>query len=217
MKVPRMPRVLDCATLAIIAVLLYAGWVWLVERVEVPPGKVLVRVHYWGHNLPEGELLAPDESYKGVMLDVWMPGRYFLNPFIWGYELHDLVEVKPDECLVLTRNYGKEIPKDRLASGDFLAGEGERGIVREVLLPGSHPLNPHAYSWQRVRAVQIHADQVGVKTLKVGKDPKELKDKIPLGKGLYVVEDGYRGVQQQPVPNGTYYLNPWVEAITPVE
>ena len=29
--------------------------------------------------------------------------------------------------------------------------------------------------------------------------------------------DGYRGVQQQTCPAGTYYLNPYVESITPVE
>src|SRR5262249_28070463 len=144
---------------------------------------------------------------------------YFLNPLIWGHELQDMVQVKADECLVLTRKFGKEIPKERLGAGDFLAREGEKGIVAKPLLPGSHPVysNSHAYSVQRFGAVQVHADQVGVKTLKVGKDPKDLKDKIELGKGLFVVSAGYRGVQQEPVPNGTYYLNPWVESITPVE
>src|SRR5262245_10518055 len=112
MKVSRLPRALFWPGLIISAALLYLWWVWLVERVEVPPGKVLVRIHYWGENLPEGELIAPDESYKGVMLDVGMPGRYFLNPFIWGHELHDMVQVKADECMVLTRKFGKEIPKE---------------------------------------------------------------------------------------------------------
>ena len=33
----------------------------------------------------------------------------------------------------------------------------------------------------------------------------------------YVVPDGYRGVQETVVSNGSYYINPYVEAITPVE
>jgi regulator of protease activity HflC (stomatin/prohibitin superfamily) len=203
--------------LAALAAVLYGGWVWLFERIEVPPGKVLVRIHKWGKNLPEGELVAPDESYKGVMKDVWMPGRYFLNPLFWDCELHDLVQVKNDECLVLTRKYGRDIPKERLEAGDFLARDDEKGIVGEVKLPGSHPLNRYAYKWDAVPAVNVRADQVGVKTLRVGKDPRELKEKIELGKGLYVVDAGYRGVQKDTVPSGTYYLNPSVEAITPVE
>jgi hypothetical protein len=213
----RLPRLVLWPCFVAAGLLLYLGWVWFVERVEVPPGKVLVRIHYWGKDLPEGELIAPDESYKGVMPEVGMPGRYFLNPLFWGHELHDLVQVKADECLVLTRKYGQPIAKEQLAAGNFLAREGEKGIVEEPLKPGSHPLNPYAYSWQRVPAVQVRVDQVGVRTLKVGKDPKELRERLELGEGLYVVAAGYRGVQQEPVPNGTYYINPWVESITPVE
>ena len=200
-------------------VLGYGGWVWLFERIEVPPDKVLVRIHKWGKNLPEGELVAPDESYKGVMLDVWMTGRYFLNPLIWDTELKDLVSIGPDECGVVMRRYGKDIPKERLAAGDFLARDGEKGIAREVLMPGSHKdqSNTYAYTLQRVKAIQVKANEVGVKTLKVGKDPRELRDKVKLGAGLYVVPDGYRGIQQEVVRSGTYYLNPFVESILPVE
>lgn len=211
------PRLALWLGLAGIAVLMYVGWVWVVERVEVPPGKVLVRIHKWGKNLPEGELVAPDSSYKGVLLTVDLPGRYFLNPLFWDYELHDLVRVPTDHCLVLTRRYGADIPADRIAAGDFLAQDGEKGIVRDVLLPGDHRLNRYAYSWEMVPAVQIKADEVGVRTLKVGRDPAELKDKMDLGKGLYVVRAGYRGVQQEHVRPGTYYINAHVEAIAPVE
>jgi regulator of protease activity HflC (stomatin/prohibitin superfamily) len=36
-------------------------------------------------------------------------------------------------------------------------------------------------------------------------------------KSVYTVPKGYRGVQQEPVPPGTYYLNPYVENIVPVD
>ena len=59
-------------------VLFYPGGLfdWVFSRVEVPPGRYLVRIHRWGKDLPEGknysdgEILAPDETYKGVMADV---------------------------------------------------------------------------------------------------------------------------------------------------
>jgi hypothetical protein len=59
-------------------------WHWEVERIEVPPGKFLVRIHRWGKNLEEGEIIAKDASYKGVMLDVLPEGRHFLNPIFWS-------------------------------------------------------------------------------------------------------------------------------------
>src|SRR5208283_1433447 len=114
------------------------GWYWIVERVEVPSGKFVVLVHRWGNDLPENVMLAPDESYKGVMLKVLPEGRWFVNPLFWGYELRDLVTVPPGTCLVLCRKYGKDLPKERLAEGLFLVGsqedgQEEKGILREVL------------------------------------------------------------------------------------
>jgi regulator of protease activity HflC (stomatin/prohibitin superfamily) len=190
-------------------------WLWEVERIEVPPGKFLVLVHRWGRDLPEGDIVAPDDSYKGVMLEVRAEGRHFLNPLFWGHQVHDMIDVPKDQCLVLTQLYGAEIPYERIARGDILAGPNERGIVKDVKGPGSYRLNPYAYSWTQHKAVEVRGDQVGVRCLKVGKDPRTLP--ADPQRGAYVVPDGYRGVQQGLVPSGTYYVNPFVETITPVE
>ncbi len=55
---------------AVALMLVYQIWLWEIERVEVPPGKFLVLVHRWGKNLDEGQIVAPDDSYKGVMFEV---------------------------------------------------------------------------------------------------------------------------------------------------
>ncbi len=194
---------------------LYLFWIWVVERVEVAPGYYLVKIHRWGKNLPEDTILAPDESYKGVQKDVLQAGRYFLNPIFWSYEVHKLIEVPPGQCLVLTRKFGKEIPAERLARGEILAAEDEKGIVEKPLGTGKHPLNPYAYEWKLENAIEIKAEQVGVRTLKVGKDPRSLP--LAQRKNPYVVPVGYRGVQEEAVTTGTYYINSYVESIVPVE
>ena len=196
-------------------------WHWEIARVDVPTDKYIVLVHRWGKDLPEDEIVAPDDSYKGVMLEVKQEGRHFVNPLFWGYEIHDIIKVPTGKCLVVTRKFGKHIPDERLSQGDVLALpgqqelDGERGILRDTRKPGDYRLNPYAYKWELVDAVEIGPDQVGVRTLKVGKDPRNLT--FDPAKPRYVVPDGYQGVQQSPVSNGTYYLNPYVETITPVE
>jgi regulator of protease activity HflC (stomatin/prohibitin superfamily) len=198
-------------------------WHWEVERIEVPSGKFLIRIHKWGRDLAEGEIIAPDESYKGVMLEVLPEGRHFLNPLFWSHEIAEMVSVPPGECLVLTRKFGKDIPPERITGdGDILAAhdannpqQGERGIVREVLTPGSYRLNKYAYAWESRKAVEIKINQVGVRTLKVGKDPSKLRSDA--NRSSYVVPAGYRGIQEETVPPGTYYLNDYVESIGPVE
>jgi hypothetical protein len=206
---------LAIAGVLLAAVLAYEFWVWVVERVEVPPNKFLVRIHLWGQDLPVGDILAPNDSYKGIQQEVLAEGRHFLNPLFWSYEVHPVLEVPVGKCAVLTRTFGKEISSDRLERGEFLAEEDERGIVAAPLLPGRYRINPHGYKVDLFDAVQIGAGEVGVRTLKVGKDPRGLPGGV--GRGPYVVPDGFRGVQEKPVSNGTYYLNPYAESIVPVQ
>ncbi len=207
---------LVAAVVAVLGLLiLYQFWQWEVERVEVPPGKFLVRIHRWGKDLAPDQIVAPDDSYKGVMEELLPEGRHFLNPLFWSYEVHDLVTVQPNKCLVLTRKAGKPISPERLTAGEVVAREGEQGLVAEVLTPGSYRLNPYVYDWEEKPAVEIKYEQIGVRTTKVGKDARELPAEA--GRGRYVVPRGYRGVQKDPVPSGTYYLNPYIESITPVE
>jgi len=86
--------------------------------------------------------------------------------------------------------------------------------VREVLLPGKYYINPHAYDVTEQSAVEIHENEVGVRTLLWGKDPRELK---VAGGNVYVVPDGYRGVQEKPISPGNYYVNPYVEKFVPID
>jgi hypothetical protein len=200
--------------LAAALLLLQQFWHWEIERQEVPPNHFLVRVHLWGQDLDPDEIIALDNDHKGVMLDVLPEGRHFLNPAIWSYEVHQARIVPTGKCLVQTRKYGKKIPPERLARGEFLAGPDERGIVPEVLLPGKYYINPYAYDMAEQGALEIHHYQVGVRTLLWGKDSRELKG---ANRSVYVVSEGYRGVQEKPVPPGTYYFNPYVERIVPID
>jgi regulator of protease activity HflC (stomatin/prohibitin superfamily) len=210
------------AALVLALFVAYEFWHWVVERVEVPAGQFLVRIHLWGEDLDEDTIIAPDGDHKGVMLAELPEGRHFLNPLAWSYERHNMLEVPVGKCAVLTRRYGARIPPERVARGDFLAGDGERGILRDPLLQGKFRINPHAYKVELFDAVQIRAGEVGVRTLKVGKDPRELLVNDPrraAGRepSPYVVPDGFRGVQEKELSAGIYYINPYVESIVPVQ
>src|SRR5262245_32704485 len=86
-------------SVAVVALLIVQQfWRWEVERVEVPAGKFLVRVHRWGKDLKPDQLLAPDDSYKGVMEEPLPEGRHFLNPIFWSYEIKDMTTVPTGKC-----------------------------------------------------------------------------------------------------------------------
>jgi len=202
--------------------LLCGAWVWFAWRVEVPPGHYMVVVSLWGKDLPDGEILAPDENYKGIRQEVRPEGRYWLNPLAYRHEIYPVIRVDSGKCLVLTRLHGKQISAERLARGEILAEDGERGVLREVLKEGSYRFNPYAYHWDIVDTVKVGADEVGVRTLKVGKNsadlvpPRWYEPYYRVRTLSYLVPAEYRGVQATPVSPGVYYLNPHVESIVPV-
>ncbi len=210
--------------------LLYQFWVWEVERVEVPPGEFLVVTSLWGKELPSGEVVAPNESYKGIQLRTRPDGRHFINPVLYTYERHKVVVVPAGQCLVLTRKYGNVIDAEKLQRGEVLvegnekplkwdpqtqSWNGERGIIREPLGPGNYYLNPLAYDWTLHPQVSIHPQQVGVCVLKAGKDPANLDKNQRTSP--YLVPEGYRGVQEKPVAPADYPVNPFAKSIIPVD
>jgi regulator of protease activity HflC (stomatin/prohibitin superfamily) len=210
--------------LLLLAVVGGVGWglfMWVYARVEVEPDTFLVVTNRWGRALPDGELVAPDASYKGIQRRVLSEGRHFLNPFLHTVERHPVVKVPEKLCAVLIRKSGTEVSSERKTRGEYLAHgaldleaagrPGERGIIEQVLGPGKYRLNPHVYDVQIVPAVEVESQQVGVKVLLWGGDPP--KDKA----GAYIVADGHRGVQRSIVPSGTHYINPYVARIVPVD
>lgn len=221
-------RAVVIAGSAIVAlVVAVQAWYWMVERIEVPAGHFLVVVNLWGKDLEEGQIIAPDSSYKGVQRKTLAEGRHFLNPLFFTHELHKVLTVPEGKAAVLTRKTGKEISPERKRAGEYLARgkfksnedepddvEPERGILPQILLPKTYRINPYEYDVELIPAVVIGASQVGVRTLKYGKDPRELgKERL----SFYTVPEGFRGVQEKPLTQGVHYVNPYVESITIVD
>ena len=51
-------------------------------QVEIPEGKLGVRIRMYGEDLPAGELIAWKENAKGHRAEVLHPGRYPINAIV---------------------------------------------------------------------------------------------------------------------------------------
>ena len=213
------PRNVRIGAILVFAVVLFSGfWTWVIERTNVPAGQFMVLIHKWGKELGPDEIIAPSDSHKGVLLKTLGPGTYFINPLFYDSEVYPVIKVPAGNCLVQVRKFGRPLP-----AGQILAHEnpddaldGERGVLPNLLLPGSYEINPYAYDVKLPgQVVEVNASEVGVRTLKVGKDPATLTPDQRTSE--YTVPTGYRGLQREPLPQETYYVNPFVEAIYTVD
>ena len=126
-------------------------WEWqVVPQVEIPEGKLGVRIRMYGDDLAAGELIAWKENQKGIVPEVLRPGRYPINAWVdrqrerlvQNYaeivELHDPVTI-PAGYKGLITDLTAPMPKQ---ANELLSAKGERGVQSETLEPGTYYLNP---------------------------------------------------------------------------
>jgi hypothetical protein len=158
--------------------------------------------------LPAGEKIA-GPGQKGIQRDTLGPGRYFFNPWVWNWELHDLVEVSAGDPAswkeyyaeaaadtafpaiegswpqvgILVNKVGKLAPVET-----EVVDEGYQGVQKQVLTPGTYRINPYVYEVKTVLATIIPLGCCGVVTSQLGEMP-----------GVETVEEASVGPDGQPV------------------
>ncbi|MFK8115496.1 MAG: SPFH domain-containing protein [Rubripirellula sp.] len=198
-------------------------WVFVYCRIEVPSRKIAVLTKKTGQELTnEMEIVTAEQSelFKGIHEHPLTEGRYFYNPWKWDWDIVDQVEVPENRLGVRVRLYG-----DDLDYGNLIATQGnQKGIMAEVLRPGRHPLNaivfesgtqPKPDRDNYIELVELHKPVIipagfkGVVTLlsaPLDDDPNRL-----------IVNAGSRGVQQDTLNPGVYYINPYVKRVSLVD
>jgi len=212
-KRPALPPVVGAMSglfTLVVAVFVLFIFIWFFCRIEPGGGQIAVLIHKTGKNLPASQVMAQEPNQKGIQLDVLSEGRYFRNPYSWGWEVHSMTDIPAGQLGVVTRLYGND-----LAAGKILAEEGTKGIVSDVLTPGKYRINPYAKQVELFDAIRIRPGHVGVKTLLVGDDV--LNSDLPAEqRNTFLIVDGLKGVVAEVIDPGTYYLNPYVVNVVEV-
>ncbi len=134
------------------------GWDWdVVPQVEIPPGKLGVRIRLYGDDLKYGKIIAEKETDKGIVPNVLRPGRYAINAivvdgvtkelispqrekdnFVEIIELYDPVKIPAGYRGVLTLLQA-DMPDD---PNVLLVENGKRGPQKESYQEGTKFVNP---------------------------------------------------------------------------
>src|SRR6185503_17165044 len=194
--------------------------------------KALKLTHKFGQPLPADLIAVPRDAsgYKGVHEELLGPGRYFLNPVSYDWELVDLVTISPGEPSkwewdaygrmkdpetapkigLLSSRQGKTAP-----AGMEVVDVGYKGIQKEVLTPGVYKINPHVQEVTILPAVVVPPGSVGVVTRLVGKNDGQNASTQAGGDGFarIVADASQRGVLRDVLQPGVYYKNPRVEKV----
>lgn len=134
-------------------------WDWSIyPMVEIPEGKMGVRVRLYGDPLPYAAFVATKDNEKGIVQDVLRPGRYPLNAvvkvdgkivsprenddYVEVVELHDPITI-PAGFKGIVTNLAGPIPEK---PNELLVETGMRGAQKATLEPGTYYMNPYMYN-----------------------------------------------------------------------
>ncbi len=127
------------------------NWDWeVVPQVEIPQGKIGVRIRMYGDDPPGNEVIAWKENEKGIVPEVLRPGRYPINAIVVGQtenrsnyaeiiELHDPITVPAGYKGVVT-NLSGPLADD---PNQTLTQKGRRGVEEKPLDAGTYYVNPY--------------------------------------------------------------------------
>jgi regulator of protease activity HflC (stomatin/prohibitin superfamily) len=179
-------------------------FIWFGCRIEPGPDQIAVLIRKTGKDLPSGTIIAPDATYKGIQLEVLPEGRYFKNPYTWGWRISRVTDIPAGQLGIRTRLFGEDLPP-----GHIMAMEGTKGILSDLLRPGKYRINPYAYQVQVFDAITIRPGHIGVVTSLIGADV--LNNNIPDDqRNEFLVGASMKGVLPDVRDPGTYYLNPYI-------
>lgn len=178
--------------------------------------------------LPEGRIIASNGE-AGFQAQTLPPGVYFWK-WIWQYSIRfqpfiiiptgkiGLILAKDGTELETGRILGRKVECDSYQDAvSFLKNGGRKGRQTAFIAPGSYRINTLLFEIELTDMTMIPDNAVGVVTTAEGKPLAEgqIAGRIIEGHNKFqdvdkfLESDGLKGLQEQVILAGSYFLNPW--------
>ncbi len=173
---------------------------------------------------------------RGPQMKVIPPGTYRINPLLFTVQLADATEIPQGKLGVVEAHDGNPLPVGRvIAKGiecdsyqnakAFFDGGGERGPQMKIIPPGNYRINPILFDVRIAEVTDIPENKIGVVTVKEGAPlpTGEIAGGEIVGHNMFqdpdkfVVNGGFKGLQEQVLLAGRYFLNPRFVTVEIVE
>lgn len=186
--------------------------------------------------LPEGRIIATNGE-AGFQAQTLAPGVYF-GKWIWQYSIDfqaftviptgkiGLLLAKDGIELETGRILGRKVDCDSFQDAEaFLKNGGRKGRQTAIIAPGSYRINTLLFEIELTDMTQIPDNAVGIITTMEGSPLEEgqIAGKIINDHNKFQDVDtflnngGYKGLQEQVILAGSYFLNPWFTKVEMVK
>lgn len=173
---------------------------------------------------------------RGPQGMVMPEGSYRINTLLFRVSREKVTSVEKDQIGVVEAHGGFAIPNGRVLAKHvdcntfqdahaFLTGGGERGPQISIIPNGQYRINPRLFSIKTVSVVDVPDNMVGIVTTKEGAPlitgeiaGKEVAEHNMFQNGQqFLNEGGFKGLQEQVILAGRYFINPMFATVEIVE
>lgn len=178
--------------------------------------------------LPEGRILATNGE-AGFQAQTLAPGVYFWK-WIWQYSVTfqpftiiptgkiGLILAKDGSELETGSILARKVPSDSFQDAvAFLQNGGRKGRQTAIITPGSYRINTFLFEVEITDMLSIPDNAVGIVTtlegqaIETGSIAGKTIDKHNNFQDVdaFLEKGGYKGLQEQVILAGSYFINPW--------
>lgn len=229
-------RVIEFAIVAVVLLVGVVGYrIWLqlfFGTILVPSGKMGIVTRKFAltganRTLPDGAIVAL-KGEAGIQADTLAPGVHF-GYWLWQYDvrMEDFTVVPQNKIGIVEARDGTPLAGGRVLADyvdcdsfqdarKFLTNGGQRGPQIAVIPPGTYRINTGLFTVKQADVTEVGDNTVGIVTTKEGA-PLQTGD-IAGGEvsghnsfqdgGAFVRNGGKKGLQEQVILAGRYFLNP---------
>jgi uncharacterized membrane protein YqiK len=200
--------------------------------VEARDGKPLGSGHIIAHQVAcnsfqDARAFLQNGGERGPQMEVIPPGTYRINSLLFAIAVTDAINVAPGKIGVVEARDGKPLTDGRIIARQvecdsfqdaqaFMTGGGERGPQMSIIGPGTYRINPLLFAVQVAEAIDIPENKVGIITTREGKALMSGEIAGPSVDGhnmfqnpqAFVDNQGSKGLQEQVLLAGRYFINP---------
>jgi uncharacterized membrane protein YqiK len=202
------------------------GWIFIKESENG------IIVKKWGlgksSRLPEGRIIAT-KGEAGIQAQMIGPGLHF-GYWWWMYSVQKqhVIDVPTGSIGIIEAIDGDKLPSGSILACNvvecnnfqdakaFIESGGQKGWQRNYLTPGQYRINTQLFKTVVKQAYTVPHNKIGLVTTQDGKplSKEKIAGEIIDGHGHFQDADaflksgGYRGLQEQVLLPGTWYINP---------
>jgi uncharacterized membrane protein YqiK len=214
------------------------GKIGLVEACDgqpMPSGRIVAKP-VQSNSFQNARAFLEGGGERGPQIDVIPPGAYRINPLLFSVKLADAVSVPQGQIGVVEARDGrplesghviaKQVSCDSFQDGAaFLANGGERGPQMGIISTGTFRINTVLFDVKPAPVLDIPENKVGIVTTREGKPlangviagPEVPGHNMFQNPAAFVTNGGYKGLQEQVLLAGRYFINPRFATVEVVE